>query len=130
MATIIKYKWSFSELQIVITFEPLNRFKKTKHHCKYLQKIWSLMCTLRYFNTFFKDILTHFQKMSDPPTVLARKPHLEKNSVYSNKFFHNFHLFESSFTCPRLPASGFSMKTAFTAKLSKQSILFLFNTVK
>jgi hypothetical protein len=22
MATIIKYKWSFSELQIVITFEP------------------------------------------------------------------------------------------------------------
>ena len=23
---IIKYKWSFSELQIVVTFEPLNRF--------------------------------------------------------------------------------------------------------
>jgi hypothetical protein len=58
MATIIKYKWSFSELQIVITFEPLNRFKKTKHHCKYCQEIWSLVCTLRYFNTFSKKSLT------------------------------------------------------------------------
>jgi hypothetical protein len=56
MATIIKYKWSFSELQIVITFEPLNRFKKTKHHCKYCQEIWSLVCTLRYFNTFSKKV--------------------------------------------------------------------------
>ena len=56
MATIIKYKWSFSQLQIVITFEPLNRFKKTKHHCKYLQEIWSLVCTLRYFNTFSKNL--------------------------------------------------------------------------
>jgi hypothetical protein len=36
----------------------------------------------------------------------AQKPNLEKFSIYSNKFFHNFHLSESSFTCPRLQASG------------------------
>ena len=37
--------------------------------------------------------------------LLTRKPN---NSffIYSNKFFHNFHLFESSFTCPRLQVSG------------------------
>jgi hypothetical protein len=40
--------------------------------------------------------------------VLAWKPNLEKNYIYSNKFFHNFHLSESSFTCPRLRASGFA----------------------
>ena len=29
----------------------------------------------------------------------------EKKNIYSNKFFHNFYLSESSFTCPRLRAS-------------------------
>jgi hypothetical protein len=38
--------------------------------------------------------------------VLARKPNLGKFSIYSNKFFHNFYLSESSFTCPGLWASG------------------------
>ena len=39
--------------------------------------------------------------------LLARKPNLEeKKSIYSNKFFHNFHLYESSFTCPRLRVGG------------------------
>ena len=38
--------------------------------------------------------------------LLARNPNLENFSIYSNKFFHNFHLSESSFTCPRLRASG------------------------
>jgi hypothetical protein len=33
--------------------------------------------------------------------LLVRKPNLEKCSNYSNKFFHNFHLSESSFTCPK-----------------------------
>jgi len=37
--------------------------------------------------------------------LLARKPNLEKCSIYSNKF-HNFYLSESSFTCPGLWASG------------------------
>ena len=37
--------------------------------------------------------------------LLARKPNSEKCSIYSNKFFHNFHLSESSFTCPGLQAS-------------------------
>jgi hypothetical protein len=30
----------------------------------------------------------------------------KKKFIYSNKFFHNFHLSECSFTCPRLWASG------------------------
>ena len=38
--------------------------------------------------------------------LLARKPNLEKISIYSDKFFYNFHLSESSFTCPALRASG------------------------
>ena len=38
--------------------------------------------------------------------LLARKPNLEKNYIYSNKFSHNFHLSESSFTCLGLQASG------------------------
>jgi len=42
--------------------------------------------------------------------VLARKPNLEKCSIYSNKFFHNFHLSESSFTCPGLQASGLAWR--------------------
>jgi hypothetical protein len=38
--------------------------------------------------------------------LLARMPNLKKNYIYSSKFFHNFHLSESSFTFPGLPASG------------------------
>jgi hypothetical protein len=40
-------------------------------------------------------------------SVLARKPNLQKMSIYSNKFFYNFHLSKSSFICPcRLRAGG------------------------
>jgi hypothetical protein len=38
--------------------------------------------------------------------LLARKPNLEKSSIYSKKFSHNVHLSESNFTCPWLGASG------------------------
>ena len=38
--------------------------------------------------------------------LLAGKPNLEIFSIYSNKFFHNFHLSESRFTCPGFRASG------------------------
>ena len=37
--------------------------------------------------------------------LLARKSNIEKCSIHSNKFYHNFDLFESSFTCPGLWAS-------------------------
>ena len=37
--------------------------------------------------------------------LLAQNPNLEQFSIYSNKFFHNFHLSESSFTCTGLRAS-------------------------
>jgi hypothetical protein len=36
---------------------------------------------------------------------LPAKPNLEKNYIYSNKFFHNFHLSESSFTSGKLASS-------------------------
>jgi hypothetical protein len=42
--------------------------------------------------------------------LLARKPNLEKCSIYSNKFFHNFHLSKSSFTFPGLRASGLAQR--------------------
>jgi len=45
--------------------------------------------------------------------LLARKPNLEKLSSYSNKFFHNFHLSESSFTCPGLRASGLARRLIY-----------------
>jgi len=42
--------------------------------------------------------------------VFALKSNLEKFSIYSNKFFHNFHLTESSHTCPSLRASGLARR--------------------
>ena len=38
--------------------------------------------------------------------LLAQKPNIEKISIDSNKFFHNFLLSESSFTCHGLRVSG------------------------
>jgi hypothetical protein len=35
---------------------------------------------------------------------------LKKKSIYSNKFCHNFHMSESSFTCPGLRASGLARR--------------------
>jgi hypothetical protein len=42
--------------------------------------------------------------------LLAWKQNLEKFSIYSNKFFHYFHLSESSFTSPGLQASGLARR--------------------
>jgi hypothetical protein len=42
--------------------------------------------------------------------LMSRKPNVEKFSAYSNKFFHNFHLSEPSFTCPGLMASGLARR--------------------
>jgi len=42
--------------------------------------------------------------------LLAQKPNLEKHSIYSNKFFHNFHLSKSSFTCPGLRIGGLARR--------------------
>ena len=38
--------------------------------------------------------------------LLARMPNLEKRSIYSSKFFHNFHLSESRFICPVIQTSA------------------------
>ena len=42
--------------------------------------------------------------------VLPRKQKLDKFSIYSNKFFHNLPMSESSFTCARLRASGLARR--------------------
>ena len=48
----------------------------------------------------------------------AWKPNIEKLSIYSNKFFHSFHLSESSFTCPGLWASGLAQRLIYQLILS------------
>ena len=50
--------------------------------------------------------------------LLARNPNLENVSIYSNKFFHNFHLSESSFTCPGLQASGLMQRLQITCTIN------------
>ena len=42
--------------------------------------------------------------------LLSQKPNLEKFSINSNKFFHNFQMSEASFTCPGLRASGLAQR--------------------
>jgi hypothetical protein len=42
--------------------------------------------------------------------LLARKPNLENFSIYSNKFFYNFHLSKSRFTCSGLWKSGLARR--------------------
>ena len=59
---------------------------------------WSCKCRSEIMYTVFALFCLHL-------TCLKAK-FREKNYIYSCKFFHNFHLFESSFTSPRLWASG------------------------
>jgi hypothetical protein len=53
----------------------------------------------------------------------------KKNYIYSTKFFHNFHLSESSFTCPGLRASGLArgmevcLQTCISMKLLEVSVM-------
>jgi hypothetical protein len=42
--------------------------------------------------------------------LLAERQIWKKKKIYSNKFFHDFHLAESSFTCPRLRISGLAWR--------------------
>ena len=51
------------------------------------------------------------------PTSPEAKFRRRKKSIYSSKFFHNFHLSESSFTCPGLQASGLAWKLHYITYL-------------
>ena len=57
------------------------------------------------------------------------KPNLEKKN-YSNKFFHNFHLSKSSFTCPGLRASGLAQRllliTSYAGDVNKQCLFRMY----
>ena len=50
-------------------------------------------------------------------------PTLENFSIYSNKFFHNFHLSESNFTYPGLRASGLALGLVMTFLQDQLSLL-------
>ena len=47
-------------------------------------------------------------------------------SIYSNKFFHNFHLSKSSFTCPGLRASGLVRRLLYQKRTNK-CVVFMFS---
>ena len=66
--------------------------KNTKFSaCKSVYLLWCSLC-LNYFH------------------LLAWNPNLEFFFIYSNKFFHNFHSSESSFTCTRLDGIGLAWR--------------------
>ena len=88
---------------------------RTKKISKWL-KANSLECQIMFiYNVFLyiwwwrklRPIKNHNLKFFH---LLARKSNLENFSIYSNKFFHNFHLSESNFTCPGLRASGLAVQ--------------------
>jgi hypothetical protein len=76
-----------------VSLSPWNRSLET-HHWK------TIICKIQRLIVVFALIFFTYMYI-----VLAWKPNLENCSIYSNKFFHNFHLFKSSFTCPRLRTS-------------------------
>ena len=62
-----------------------------------------IIWVLNWFFAYFSLCLNFFH-------LLARKPNLGNFSIYSKNFFHNFHLYKSSFTCP---ASGLRHRLLF-----------------
>jgi hypothetical protein len=62
----------------------------------FMWKLWNQICMVfpffyQWSPVFICLIFFH---------LLAQKPNVEQFSIYSYKFFNNFHMFESSFTCP------------------------------
>ena len=89
------------------TFHYIYACKKNKRNVveknqnSHLQKVDA---SINYTNNIVQKVLLSHTNSSCCLNffhLLTRKPNLEKNSIYSNKFFHNFHLSKSSFTCPR-----------------------------
>jgi hypothetical protein len=66
--------------------------------------------------------------------LLAQKSNLEKCSIYSNKFFHNFHLFWIHFYLSRASDKWVSVKTASNQvllgrRVTYYNICLLFNQI-
>ena len=70
-------------------------------------------------NNFLMDCIIKFPNQEIFFHLLARKPKLEKISIYLNKLFHNVHLSESGFTCPRLRVSGLVWRLLMWSRLVK-----------
>jgi hypothetical protein len=92
---------------------------KAKRASTYLYHVWAQsILWIVYLNISFKKELDIYQASVSVFALisfhlLARKSNLEKLSIYSNKFFHNFHLSESRFTCPWFRASGLAQRLVF-----------------
>ena len=65
----------------------------------HLKSLYTKKKTATHVLTVFALIL--FTYSTCPKAKFRRR-----KKIYSTKFLHNFHLSESSFTCPRLRASG------------------------
>jgi len=71
---------------------------------------------LYYFFSYICFLPIHLEQMlwqSLPYCFLPTFPKAKfskKKSIYSSKFYHNFYLSKSSFTCPRLRASGLARR--------------------
>ena len=95
--------------------------------CNFLVLLYTL-CVLKdifIFSAEAKDVILFFHTTTryfslchNFVHLLARKPNLEKFSIYSSKFFPNFLLSESSFTCPWLQASGLGRRLLLFLKRS------------
>jgi hypothetical protein len=68
-----------------------------------LWPIWDHIFTHVHKLIFFSLCLHFFN-------LLVWKPNLEKCSIYSSKFFHNFHWSKSNLTCSRLQASEWARR--------------------
>jgi hypothetical protein len=90
--------WPWTSMKIVLQILILNFIMWT------LLQNWC-MCS-EQTQTFHCSLCLNFLHLP------ARKPNLEKCSSYLNKFFHNFHLSESSITYPGLRASGLAPRLA------------------
>jgi hypothetical protein len=80
---------------------------------------WNLNCN-NFTTISWKNVSSITQFWSQCPIFFhlpAQEPNLEKNSIYSTNSFIIFTLSESSFTCPRLQASGLAWR------LTKNNIL-------
>ena len=88
-------------------FPLLYLFQQQQWKCRYLNLDKNLKIILEQIENsqvattlfFFYRLLQSLPSFFFTYLVLARKPKLENFSICSNKFFHNFHLSESNFTC-------------------------------
>jgi hypothetical protein len=99
----------------ILVYYRLSLIKIVMILCKLVFQLFTFPFSCLFFNSPCSLCLIFFQ-------LLAQKPNLEKISIYSSKFIHNFHLSVSNFTCPGLRSSG--LVPLFTGQYFLQAHLF------